>query len=164
MVILYSDDTKENNHTKIEDFLLTSQTSLGNTFDTNKTNKINYTILNSNITKIISESKADLYKLHKNYLVNLDKGLVNEPIHAEIFTVVDFEYISNILYGRLLRIISKNDLVNNQTMFTGISYDLAKDLINRYNYQKYLLNKSSYNSFSRFKYNHKDLVLDSDDP
>lgn len=90
MEILYSDDTKENIHTKIEDLVLTSQTSLGNTFDPNKTTQINYTILNSNITNILFESKADLYKLHKNYLVNLSKGLVNEPIQADIFKVVDF--------------------------------------------------------------------------
>lgn len=49
-------------------------------------------------------------------------------------------------------------------MFTGISSYLGKALINSYNSLKFQLNKSSYNSLSKFIYNHKDLVLESDDP
>lgn len=161
--LLYSEDIKENIQTKIEEFLLTNQTNL--MLNNKLENKnIDFTILRSDLTKVLLESKADLFKLYTNYLAQLENGLVEDSNYDVIFKVVDFDYICNILYGRLLRILSNNNRVNVHTILTGISYDLGKDLINRYNFLVYSQNKSNFNRFSLFKSTHKDLILEPNDP
>lgn len=49
-----------------------------------------------------------------------------------------FEYIFNICYGRLLRIISNIKLINKHNILTDVAQDLDKYFISKYNNKLYL--------------------------
>jgi hypothetical protein len=160
--ILYSDNkNKENVQIDMENYLKNKQhNKVLNQISTN----IDYKLLNPNITKIILESKTDLNKLYNNYIQGLAVGASQPPpavedtknsLFSEILNTVGFEYLSNILFGRLLFILSNNagkvKVKNNNTKLTNVSYDLGFDLINMWKYKKYLSNKDSYSSFKDYK-------------
>ena len=52
------------------------------------TKNINYTMLNSNITKVLLESKENLNKLYSNYLDNIDKGLVQHSLLQQDYSII----------------------------------------------------------------------------
>ena len=52
------------------------------------TKNINYTMLNSNITKVLLESKENLNKLYCNYLDNIDKGLDQHSLLQQDYSII----------------------------------------------------------------------------
>lgn len=159
--LLYSKDTKENIQKNIETYLITKQNNLllsqqssvkTNSFTAspvmNYNSKLNFKLINTKLFQLLLENKNYLEKLYSNYIAVSNSDKQNLII---VLSTVGFEYISNILFGRLLSIISNNHRTNSFTLFTNIAYDLGKDLVNRYNYINYSLESSKYDSFSEFK-------------
>lgn len=89
--LLYSDDTKKNIQINIENNLISNQNNLLSNKNLDFKN-IDYTILNSNIIKIILDSKEDLFKLYKNHLFSLEKDLSQDPNVYKIFFYFYFYY------------------------------------------------------------------------
>ena len=117
--LLYSKDSKENIQKKIEVSLLSSKTNLMSK-NIIETNKINYTLLTANLTQVLFESNQGIIQLCKNYIFNNEKGKIKEFKYAFIFKLVGFDYISHMLLGKLVLILSNNDRVNEHTYVTGV--------------------------------------------
>lgn len=175
MKLIYSpvsnSSDKEIIQTKIEKYLMEEQNNFLLKKISSQNNKIQFNILNPSLISLFLESKKDLEKLYYNYIsLNLDnlkksnKIEENETLN-KVLPMVDFEYISNIIFGRLLQIISNNNRANKFNYFTEVSFDLGQDLINYYNYKQYnIYNKEKNFSFSLFKTNYSDKLVDSKNP
>ena len=61
-----------------------------------------------------------LFNYVKNYIFNNEKGKIKEFKYAFIFKLVGFDYISHMLLGKLVLILSNNDRVNEHTYVTGV--------------------------------------------
>jgi hypothetical protein len=166
MKILYSADSKENIQKNIEHYLISQQNKLllkdiGDI-------KLNYKLVNPKIVDVLIESKLIIKKLHLNVILQLQHKNVKDVdiFGLYILSKLDLDDIINIIFGRLLLIISNNNIYNKSTNFTDVAYDLGKELINKYNYKLYLLhsNKEQNNTFSQFMLKNPTIIIDCDDP
>ena len=66
--LLYSNETKFNIQKNIENYLMLEQNNL--VLNQISKSDLNYGLLNSNITQILLDSKADLEKLYNNFGIN----------------------------------------------------------------------------------------------
>lgn len=81
----------------------------------------------------LAETKPRLEKIIKNYKSNLllmDSHLFN--LDSKIIYNMSTEFFINIMYGRLLNIISNNQLLNNKTYQVEVTIDLGKEIVNNY--------------------------------
>ncbi len=72
---------------------------------------LNYKLLNSKVTKVLLGSRLELNKLYTNYTsgVSSIKSQSSDNINYKlVLTTVGFEYILNIMLGRLFRLMSDN--------------------------------------------------------
>lgn len=152
MKILYSDDSKENIQRNIEHYLISQQNNilLKNIGDT----KLNYKLVNPIIVDILIESKFQIQQLYlniKSHLKNMSENDV-DFFSLNILSTLACEKIINIIYGKVLVVISNNNVYNKYTNLTDVSYELGKEVINQYNYHLYLLNrkKEPNQTFSQF--------------
>lgn len=157
--LLYSSDNKEEVQINIEKYLINEQ----NSFILNKasTTPINFSLLNKNVSNQIIASIENIRKLYNKSLKS--KIFPEDDKFNNILHIVDFEYIINILLGRLLLIMTNNNRSNKFTFITEVAYDLGKELINDYNYKQYVKNKTIYNSFSLFKDENPDKIINDSD-
>jgi len=98
---------------------------------------------NELISKLI-ESKPSLIKLINNYKTNLillDAKL--SSLNTKIINSLDNEFLVNIMYGRILTILSNNQLLNNKTYQVEVTINLGKEMVNRYNLDYYKKVKQS---------------------
>jgi hypothetical protein len=164
--IIYSDSNKEKNQKNMEYFLINQQhTKILNRISSN----IDYNILNPNIIRILLECKKDFKYLYENFIKVKNKLNSKNSQYREILSIVGFDYISYILYGRLLSLLSNRvrfvvKIDNPNINFTNVAYDVGKDLINKYNYMKYLSVKEVYKSFSIFKLENQNINYSLEDP
>ena len=131
---------------KIEKFLYNQGTLLLDD-NLNKSLDINYHKLDYKILNIIKASLVELDMLIFNYRnkLKLEVDNNNNKIEFlfeeyELFKNLDNKEIISSLLGRLLRIISNNQLSNNNTISVNVAIDLTKDLIFNY-YKKINLNQ-----------------------
>lgn len=155
--LIHSNDTKENIQRKIEIYLITKQNNLLISNDNSKFN-----LINTKLAQLLFDSKVYLEKLYLNY-IELKNPKEEKQVLVNVLLTVGFEYISNILFGRLLSIISNNQRTNSNTIFTNVAHDLGKDLVNRYNYIMYSNNSSNYQSFSLFKTENPNKIIQTED-
>src|SRR5882762_9066847 len=147
---------------KIETFLINQGSILLN----NRLNQeldINYYKLNPNILKLIQSSVEELNLLLDNFRHNISLQLLKNNKKKE-FLNETFELLNNIanetlityLLGRLLKIISNNNLFNNNNFSSNISIDLSKDLVNYYISKEFKkIKNSENNSLNQFKIENK---------
>ena len=56
---------------------------------------------------------------------------------------LDIEFLITIMYGRILTIISNNQLLNNKTYQLDVTINLGKEMVNKYNLDCYKKVKKS---------------------
>jgi len=78
---------------------------------------------------------------------------------------MDIKFIINIIYGRIITIISNNHLINNKTSQVEVTIDLGKEIINKYMLDSYnevkIFNPNL--TFIKWKQENKELVDQTDD-
>lgn len=167
MRILYSGDSALNTQRKVEKYLIEEQNRSILKKIENSDTRINYNLLNSSLLLILSDSIPLLKKLHLNFISNknnLDQSSL-QFFYVKLLSNIEIDFLINILLGRLLLIISNNNLHSKYTSFTDVSYSLGMELINRYNYNVYLLLRDKNKiSFSTFISENSDKIVSSDDP
>jgi len=138
---------------KIEKFLFDySYISLDNEGLNKPFSAIDYSIINPKLSKLLLESKELLIKLIINFKQEFksSKSFKDSQIDlaqielAKILVEIKDTYTVSIMYGRLLKIIStyqrSEDSLNSMV---DVSYNLGKDILNSYYYNKYLKSKSN---------------------
>ena len=134
--ILKNSDLNEETQKKIEQFLnnqgsLLLKDRIDSTFD------INYYRINSSLINKLKNSINELRELIVNYKNMLKNTKIDNSVKSIVLLgLSDDEIISNLL-GRFLRIMSNNNLINNNTTVTELAYNLADGLINLYKSNKY---------------------------
>jgi len=100
-------------------------------------------ISNALISKLI-EKKSHLEKIITNYKINLNllDGKLSS-LNTLIINNMDIEFLINIMYGRILTIISNNHLLNNKTYQLDVTINLGKEMVNKYNLKIYKKVKQS---------------------
>nr|YP_025844.1 hypothetical protein 10 [Moniliophthora perniciosa]AAQ74300.1 hypothetical protein 10 [Moniliophthora perniciosa] len=106
--------------------------------------EIDYDLLNSPVFKIIKSKESVFLKLINNYIAvnslsNLSVGKINQDkvIISNIYKEIGIDYLLNISWGRVIRILSNSYTFNTDTFLANILDELSKDIINRYNYLQY---------------------------
>ena len=84
--------------------------------------KLDYSILNPKIIQIFLDSKKDLHKLYANFTSDLADSYEDLSDIKNILNRVDFDFIQNIIYGRLLFILSNDSYI--KRYHTEISFSL----------------------------------------
>jgi len=64
-------------------------------------------------------------------------------LNTQIINNMDIEFLINIMYGRILTIISNNHLLNNPTYQLEVTINLGKEMVNKYNLDCYKKVKQS---------------------
>ena len=128
-------DNPINNETqlKIEQFLRNQSLELNkNKISSNLNPNSNFNISNVLISKLI-ETKPSLEKIIENYKVNLFLMADNlVSLNNEIIKNTNTKFLIEIMYGRILTIISNNQLLNNKTILTDVTLGLGKEIVNQY--------------------------------
>ena len=136
---------------KFEIFLMKqAQILIDKTIASNKTGN---TISNSNEVKVICvnhkidsklvkqmiESESDFKKLITNYKYNITEVcLANSKLSPNhIIYSLETKLIISYSYGRLLRVLSNFQLINNETKLLYVSLSLGKDLVSEYLFFSY---------------------------
>lgn len=140
--ILTNNPINEETQLRIEQFLQNQALELSklklSTNDNPKTK-----ISNALISKLI-EKKSHLEKIITNYKINLN--LLDDKLsslNTLIINNLDIEFLINIIYGRILTIISNNQLLNNKTYQLDVTINLGKEMVNKYNLKTYKKVKQS---------------------
>ena len=165
MKFIFSGKTKEQIQKDIEVYLFSQQNLV--VLDQISDSNLNYKLLNSKVTKVLLDSKIELNKLYNNYTSGISsiKSQSSDNIDYKlVLSTVGFEYLLNIMLGRLFKIMS--DKTRHSKFYTEVAFDLGKDTVNRYNFNIYLQNRSNLeiNSFILFKEKYPDLIIISEDP
>ena len=148
--IISNSHLNENTQVEIEQFL-NDQGSILLKSRLDKISDINYYKLNPFIVECLKKSIGELEKLITSYRSNIQK-IVNKDqtqiVENEIISGLTNEIIISNLLGRLLRIISNNNLFNKNTSCTDLACDLGNSLLYAFYSLKY--KDFEYNSLSIF--------------
>ena len=134
--ILNTSSLDDNTQLKIEQFLNDQGSILLNRrIDQNL--DINYYKLNPYVLEYLKKYISELEKLINNYRSNILQLEASPSLDKDINTSVEILLISGLsneviisqLLGRLIRIISNNNLLNKNTSCTSLSIDLGKSLL-----------------------------------
>lgn len=140
---------------KIEKYLILEQNNLLIKKLSESKSNIKYNLINSNITKIFIESEVNIKKLYLNTVSKFNEDISNKndidkyPF-LNILYKVEVDYIINILLGKVLLIISYNNIHNKYTNLTEVCYSLGIELINKYIHNLYLSESYKYNSYNDY--------------
>jgi hypothetical protein len=122
-------------------------------------------ISNALISKLI-EKKSHLEKIITNYKINLNllDGKLSS-LNTLIINNLDIEFLINIMYGRILTIISNNHLLNNKTYQLDVTINLGKEMLNKYNLKIYKKVKKSNPklTYIKWKQDNKELINQTED-
>jgi len=132
---------------------------------------INYSMINSRLTKVLFECESSLLKLINNFISdNLNKPDSKDGIEvlykelANILNAVDNKYLTSIMHSYVLKILSNyKRSESNLSSVVGLSFDLGRDLVNYYYYKEYLKVKSKLEDKSYYLSNWKSdnkIILD----
>jgi hypothetical protein len=115
--------------------------------------RLDYSIVNRDLAKILLEEKESLFKLINNFRTHLQEDMspLNEDI-TNIFTTTRVDFFVRIMYGRLLKIIYYHQRFENSNSVVDIGYDLGKDIINNYYEKCYSKYKKEYEKENRLYY------------
>jgi len=58
-------------------------------------------------------------------------------LNNQIINNLDIENLIHIMYGRILTILSNNQLLNNKTYQVDVTINLGKEMVNKYNLDCY---------------------------
>jgi len=122
-------------------------------------------ISNALISKLI-EKKSHLEKIITNYKINLNllDGKLSS-LNTLIINNLDIEFLINIMYGRILTIISNNHLLNNKTYQLDVTINLGKEMVNKYNLKIYKKVKQSNPklTYIKWKQDNQELINQTED-
>lgn len=106
----------------------------------NKQGDLNLDKLNPSILNILKSEIDNLFQLLANLKNNVgsiydeeenDKfglNIARETLESKVFNNLEDKLVISLLLGRLLKIISNNGILNNNTIFTNVAIDLADSL------------------------------------
>ena len=114
MELLYSSDNKKQVQINIEKYLINQQNSY--ILDKASTTPLNFSLLNKNLSNKIIGSIENLRKLYNKSLKS--NIFYKDAKYNNILKTIDFDYLVNILLGRLLLILSYNKRSNKFTFIT----------------------------------------------
>jgi hypothetical protein len=169
LLILNSSPMDNDTQLIIEKFLMDQYKNFtANKLISTQNKNINYNTLTKNLISRLDKSKIDLIKIIRNFKVNIKLKDGNlEDLNNRIIFYMDEEFIINVLYGRLLRIISNIDRINYHTKTTYVMIDLGKELVNKYLFNEYKsykeLNNIENMSFNLFKTQNEKLISNCED-
>jgi hypothetical protein len=107
-----------------------------------KDKPINYSSLTGRLSKELHENTEDLLKMIANYksttIVKSKTDKVDQKLIQDVVSSSPDDFIVSIMYGRLLRIFSNNNRLNENTYSTNVYVDLGKELIDKYIFNLYL--------------------------
>lgn len=151
-----------NNETqlKIERYLI-RQGAVLLTENLNMRLDLNYSKLTQPILSPIQNSIPELEHLLNNWRFALTNDITRLDTNASLLVMLDT--ISNkdlieYMLGRVLKIISNNNLINRNTLQVPVAIDLARDLVNTYIARLYKELNDSKIGFSEFKQTRSDLT------
>jgi len=104
--------------------------------------KLNFKLINSNLSNVFIESELILGKLYKkslSNLINLNYSS-DQYFYLNVLSKVDFTYFINIMFGTLLLIITNFNIQFNFTSPTEVCYNLGTDLIKRFYFNHFIYN------------------------
>jgi hypothetical protein len=162
-------DKPLNDETQIEiERLLLNYSYIALTSDNKSNNNfsVDYSMINSELSKLLLKEQDSLSKLITNFKQELSHNKTNNEYVSYLNTNIESiayadvnqilhsisnKYLINVMLGRLLKILSyyqqsKNDF--NSVVEVGC--DLGKDIINHYCYQSYLIKKSQVDNKSEY--------------
>ena len=103
-----------------------------------------------NIRKLISNFKKE-YVTYRGKEEEYPLNIKAKVRLAKILAVVGREYITNIMLGRLLRIMTSYKRSTGESInMVNIGFELGKDLMNRYHYVLYSRDKNNSSKNIRF--------------
>jgi hypothetical protein len=152
MQILNSDLTLKEKQLSIEEYFY--NINKNNYLISNKGKSLDYSILSGNILKILTDTETDLTKLINNF-INRCSIVENKNLNlcTEVYKTVGIDYLIQICFGRVLKILSNRNN-NNVLAATKIIEDLSRDIINQYNlilYKNWLISKGEININTKLK-------------
>jgi len=125
-------------------------------------------ISNTLISKLV-DKKSSLKKIIENYNFNLTSsfGAMEDKfskLKTQIINNLDTNFLVNIIYGRILSIISNNQLLNNKTYQLDVTIDLGKEMVNKYILEYYKKVKDSNPSITyiNWKQYNQELIQETD--
>ena len=89
---------------------------------------LNFDSITNDLFQLLLENKPLLIKLIEHYRTDINDS---DKLEDKILLKCDNDYLLNILYGRLLRIVSQNGRANKNTYTTEVCIDLGKDIVNK---------------------------------
>jgi len=162
--ILTNNPINQESQLRIEQFLQNQALELSKLkLSTNDKSKSN--ISNALISKLI-EKKSSLEKIINNYKINLN--LMDDKLsslNTQIINNMDIEFLINIIFGRILTIISNNQLLNNKTFQVEVTINLGKEMVNKYNLKAYKKVKQSNPNLTyiQWKQDNQELINQTED-
>ena len=152
--LILNNPINESTQIKLEKFLLESAYTEEKGFNLDYMVSGNFTKLLigevDNIRKLISNFKKE-YVTYRGKEEEYPLNIKAKVRLAKILAVVGREYITNIMLGRLLRIMTSYKRSTGESInMVNIGFELGKDLMNRYHYVLYSRDKNNSSKNIRF--------------
>lgn len=117
------------------------------------------------ISKLI-ETKSSLEKIINNYKIKLN--LMDDKLsslNTKVINNMDIDFLINIMYGRIITIISNNQLLNNKTYQLEVTINLGTEMVKKYNLNCYKKVKQSNPNitFINWKQDNQELINQTGD-
>lgn len=130
LITLLKGPINEDTQLSIEKYLMDKH--LDNYLNKDNSNiDLNFDSITNDLFQLLLENKPLLIKLIEHYRTDINDS---DKLEDKILLKCDNDYLLNILYGRLLRIVSQNGRANKNTYTTEVCIDLGKDIVNKYIY------------------------------
>ena len=131
--ILTNNPMNQETQLKIEHFLKNQSLDLTKEkLSRNLKSSNNINISNPLISKLL-ETGPLLEKIIENYKINLKLiDLKLQNLNNLILINMNINFLIQIMYGRILNIVSNNQLLNNKTIQVEVTVDLGKEIVGKY--------------------------------
>lgn len=175
LVTLTNSPFNETTQLKIEKFLQNQALELNESNLVSGKSELGYAKTSNEIILLFLKSKESLEKLILNYKTNLilEDAELSDLLTRIIYNL-DINFIINILYGRVLVIISNREQISNKNIMIDVAISLGKEIIKKYLFDLYNTqtkaierNKNSNNTkitLLMWKNNNKSLIELTEDP
>jgi hypothetical protein len=148
MKILNSDLTLKDKQLSIEEYFY--NINKNNYLISSKGKSLDYSLMSGDIIKILKSTEPDLTKLINNFIDRysiMETENKNLNLCTEVYKTVGIDYLIQICFGRVLKILSNRNNIKAITS-TNIIEDLSRDIINQYNlilYKNWLISEGKIN-------------------
>lgn len=138
LVTLTNSPLNETTQLKIEKFLQNQALELNESNLVSGKSELGYAKTSNEIILLFLKSKESLEKLILNYKTNLilEDAELSDLLTRIIYNL-DINFIINILYGRVLVIISNREQISNKNIMIDVAISLGKEIIKKYLFDLY---------------------------